>query len=281
MTNRTRRWIKQLVPPILWKAAGTLLAAQAVSFSGRYASWAEAARHASGYDTDLILQKVKDASLKVKQGRAAFERDSVAFDKMRHSFPVLAGLLHAALANKGTLTVLDFGGALGSSYYQSRGFLSGIKSLQWAVIEQKRFVLCGKESFENAELKFYDDIDECLRRQLPDVALFSSSIQYIGEPYALMRKIADRGIGTIVFDRTPFSFTGDEFITVQKVSPKIYDASYPSWIFSIEKFQRAFASSHSLLADFDADEGVIDSGGITARYKGFIFSRLEPTGRNA
>jgi hypothetical protein len=53
-----------------------------------------------GYDNDTILKKCKDALLKVKNGEAVYERYSVLFDKVQHSFPVLAGLLRAAIANE-------------------------------------------------------------------------------------------------------------------------------------------------------------------------------------
>ena len=70
-----------------------------------------------------ILDKVLAATLKVKQGQAVFERDSVLFDEIEYSWPLLAGLMWAAASNGGKLNVLDFGGALGSSYYQNRKFL--------------------------------------------------------------------------------------------------------------------------------------------------------------
>lgn len=97
--------------------------------------------------------------LKVKNGEAVYKRDSVLLDKIHCSFPVLAGLLATVFANKGNLSVLDFGGSLASSYYQCRGFLSDLKSLRRSIVEQPKFLECGKELFESEELKFYYDID--------------------------------------------------------------------------------------------------------------------------
>lgn len=39
--------------------------------------------------------------LKIASREAAYERDSVLFDKVQYSFPVLGGLLRAAIANGG------------------------------------------------------------------------------------------------------------------------------------------------------------------------------------
>ena len=90
----------------------------------------------TGYDGPAILAKTREAGLKVKRGEAAYERDSVLFDQVEHSFPLLAGLLRAALSQQGELVVLDFGGALGSTYLQCREFLTPLKRLVWCIVEQ-------------------------------------------------------------------------------------------------------------------------------------------------
>ena len=43
--------------------------------------------------------------LKIKAGEAAFDRDSVLFAEVQHSFPVLAGLLRAAVESGNQLNV--------------------------------------------------------------------------------------------------------------------------------------------------------------------------------
>ncbi len=91
-------------------------------FEGDFATWEEASAQCAGYDAEDILAKVLAATLKVKSGEAACERDSVLFDDIEYAWPVLAGLMWAAARNGGKLNVLDFGGALGSSYFQNRKF---------------------------------------------------------------------------------------------------------------------------------------------------------------
>ena len=82
------------------------------------------------------------------------------FDEIQYSWPVLAGLLEAALMNEGRLNVLDFGGALGSSYYQNLKFLEEVKQITWNIIEQEKFVECGKKEFETEELRFFYNIED-------------------------------------------------------------------------------------------------------------------------
>ena len=123
--TNTKKWL----PPALIERLKPLLGI-GIYFSGDYADWETASAHASGYDSVLILEQVKQAMLKIKSGEAAFERDSVLFDEVQHSFPVLTGLLRAAVENGNQLSVLDFGGSLGSSYFQCRDFLSVLPSLK-------------------------------------------------------------------------------------------------------------------------------------------------------
>ena len=85
------------------------------SFEGSYSTWQEADALCNGYDNMEILEKILSATLKVKNGEAVYERDSVIFDQIEYSWPVLTGLMCAAAQNSGCLKVLDFGCSLGSS----------------------------------------------------------------------------------------------------------------------------------------------------------------------
>jgi putative methyltransferase (TIGR04325 family) len=75
------------------------------------------------------------------------------------------------------------------------------------------------------------------------------------------------GFKYIIFDRTAFIDTGDDRITVQKVPPEIYPASYPAWFFNQEKFLDFFSGEYELIADFISN----DQANITSIYKGYIF----------
>ena len=83
------------------------------SFEGSYSTWQEADALCNGYDNMDILEKVLSATLKVKNGEAVYERDSVIFDQIEYSWPILTGLMCAAAQNSGCLKVLDFGSSLG------------------------------------------------------------------------------------------------------------------------------------------------------------------------
>ena len=63
----------------------------------------------------ISLRKYFPLPWKVKNGETVYERDSVIFDQIEYSWPVLTGLMCAAAQNSGCLKVLDFGCSLGSS----------------------------------------------------------------------------------------------------------------------------------------------------------------------
>jgi putative methyltransferase (TIGR04325 family) len=206
---------------------------------------------------------------------AAYERDSVLFDEIQYSFPALAALLYIASRNGNKLTVVDFGGALGSSYFQNRGMLAHL-ALSWNVVEQSHFVSVGKAEFADGRLHFFSDLEECLASQATDVVLLSSVLQYIEDPFALLAKLAKWRVPFVLIDRTPILDTGIERIVVQTVPPQIYSASYPCRLFAQGGLEAALTGYYDLRYRFDAHiRTLIELGDTTARYNGLFFERRD------
>jgi putative methyltransferase (TIGR04325 family) len=246
---------------------------QDIVFKGDYNSWDDAVQSSTGYDTGVILEKTCAALLKVKNGEAVYERDSVLFDKIQHSFPVLAGLLHTAQSHDGKLCVVDFGGALGSSYFQCRDFLKVVRQLEWLVVEQSAHITCGRKHFESDQLRFYNTIEECKVVHQPNALLLSSVLQYLPDPYEILQKLLSHRINHVIIDRTAFLVSGRERLTVQHVPDSIYPASYPAWFFSETKFTAAVESAgYILAADFPGTDDLSPEG-EKAYFKGFIYER--------
>lgn len=265
--------LKQFLPPILTVGLRDLLRGKAkpIRFTGDYKSWDEAERNSTGYAKPEILAKTRDALLKVKRGEAAFERDSVTFDTMQHEFPLLAGLLRAAASSDGRLSVLDFGGALGSTYFQCREFFSILTDLRWSVVDQPAQVACGQADFANEQLHFYRTTDECLQVEKPNVLLISGVLQYLPKPYEFLDEILQHKWRNVIIDRTAFLSEEGELLTVQHVPDWIYRASYPAWFLSEERFLGSFKKDYHLVASFRALDN-LHPRGKRAEHKGFIFS---------
>lgn len=238
-------------------------------WSGDYASWQEAQEHCRGYDAGNILQKVKDATLKVKEGKAVYERDSVIFDKIEYSYPLLAALLWAAARNEGKISVIDFGGSLGSSYFQNRKFLEGLNEVRWNIVEQANYVNAGKESIQDNTLRFYHSVTEALAGNTPDVLLISCTLPYIEAPYQLIKELMAHNIPQIIIDNTPFNFERRDRITVQKVPPSIYPASYPCWFLDYQKVKSTFQANYEVVSEH-LNDSIIELDGRQIRYRGLL-----------
>lgn len=264
---------RELLPPILLRALRRR-GSRGIHFSGDYDSWEAARSASSGYDAPSILEKVIDASLKVQRGEAVYERDSVLLDRIEYSWPVLAGLMWAAARNNGQLTVLDFGGSLGSTYRQNAKFLAGL-SVRWNIVEQPHFVAAGREKFEDDRLEFHDSLEDAVRAGTPDVVLFGGALQFIEQPYELLGRIAQVPHRHLILDRTPFSEMEGDRICVQHVMPAIHPASYPSHIFSRRGFEAWVASrGWTLVEEFDALEGAWKTDtGLAFSFKGMLLAR--------
>ena len=244
-------------------------------WNGNYASWTEAQNLSEGYDKESILGKTLGAVLKVKNGEAIYERDSVIFDKVQYSWPLLATLLREYIKNKEELIVVDFGGSLGSTYFQNKQYLKELKLVKWSVIEQNHYVKVGNEKITDHQLKFHETVEESIEKiGYPNVLILSSVLQYLDNPYEWIDKFNKLKIATIIIDRTAFIESMEDRITIQNVPASIYKASYPAWFFIEDKLIKAF-SNYQLEMDFDngfTPPSVLEDGS-KVYWKGLILKK--------
>jgi len=244
-------------------------------YRGNYLSWAEAKKVCSGYEDPSILEKTRSAILKVKNGEAAGERDSVLFDQIQYSWPVLAYLLKIAGESNNQLNIIDFGGSLGSSYFQNRGMFPECVKLSWNVVEQKNYIEVGNNEIADEHLKFFYSIKEAREHNNANVIFLSSVLQYIERPYEFLDEVVALGFEYIIIDRTAFVNDADDRITIQTVPEAIYKASYPAWFFNRAKFKEYFYGRYNTLLYFDSeiDKGVNLEDQTIAGWGGYVFKR--------
>lgn len=282
--------LRQITPPLAMTVAHALRSRWCVrryekgnrdnitrlGLHGNYTNWEAAQDNSAGYDTDIILQKTSDALGKVKNGEAVYERDSVLFEEIQYSWPLLTGLLWVAACSGGKLNVLDFGGSLGSTWFQNRTFLKNLNSVRWNIIEQPRYVEVGQRGFQNDQLRFYSSIDECLSQSEPNVFLLSGVLQYLEQPYEQLDSLRSSSCQFLIIDRTPFWGGSADRICVQQVPPEIYPTSYPSWIFSMQRFRSILSLHWEVIAEFDSLDRL--PAPVPINYRGLIAKRRTNTG---
>ena len=280
MKQKIKTILKQITPPIIISIYRRILyrpqieiledSPQNITFTGNYDCWSDAINNCTGYDSTDILNKVKESTLKVMRGEAEFERDSVLFERTEYSWPILSGLLLAAAKNSGRLNVIDYGGALGSSFFQNRKFLLYLKELKWNVIEQPHYVEVGKNYVTIPNVNFYENIEQCSNENSPNVILLSSVLQYLPDPYGALKALIDLNADLIILDRTCYhNICNLETLHIQNVPDVIYRASYPCWFFSERKLIDFMSTSgYVLIEDFLSLDKLDDK----ATWKGHIFS---------
>jgi putative methyltransferase (TIGR04325 family) len=240
-------------------------------FTGDYKTWDQALKLATGYDDKAILDRVLESTLKVKNGEAVFERDSVLFDEIQYSWPLLAGLMWIAAMNKGKINVLDFGGALGSSYFQNRKFLFDINNLQWNIVEQSHYVDAGKKYIQDGQLKFFNSIDKCFQENSVDLVIFSGVLDLIGSTHDVLEKVFLMNVKFIIVDRSVFlddsSDSGEDKFVLQIIPPSIFPAILPFRLLSWKKMKATLdVAGYKVVENFPS----IGGKGDYWEFRGFI-----------
>lgn len=269
--------IKELLPPAFLRLIRNLRNGKnGFGFEGEFSSWdaAAAACQTAGYAEPNILQKTLKSVLAVKNGQAVFERDSVLFSEIQYSWPLLSSILLVAANTHNNLRILDFGGSLGSTYFQNKKFLDGIPhKISYGVVEQSHYVDVGNEQISDENLSFYKNITDYIADiGKPHLLILNGVLQYLENYSDLLKDILSKDIELIVVDRTPFVSGGGERIMIQNVPETIYAARYPHRLFQKSEFLANFTNhGYEVLEGFKA----IDNGNEFATWEGFIFAKTK------
>lgn len=240
-------------------------------FRGNYVSWAEARAHSEGYDSAAVLDRILAATRKVQAGLASWERDGWTFELPEINRPLVAALKAVANERGGVLDVVDFGGSLGSTWWQHRSVLAEMGEVRWRVVEQGHFVEAGHE-FAGHLLTFHRTLDDAQRMGGTSVILLSSVLPYLEKPHELLGEVGRRGFSHVILDRTPFIVTGDERLVVQRTPPGLGGGSYPCWLFERSKLIASLGSNFELKAEWPGTDAI----DRRVEFKGMHFQRIVP-----
>lgn len=246
-------------------------------FRGDFAAWPDAAAQSGGYADPAILERVVTAARAVRDGRAAYERDGVAFAAPRVHHALLAALFRTALGAGGGLRVADVGGGLGSLYWQHRRWLAAIAPLSWWVVEQPHYVAAGRREFATPALSFSETLAEAWVGGV-DIALLSSVVQYVPEPYGLLQDVLSREPEWLLVDRLPLLPGSRDRLCIECVPAEVGAASYPAWFLAEERFRAAVGPSYEWVDEFPTllEHGVAECWrvfGATVANRGFLLRR--------
>ena len=266
MKNKLILWI----PPIFLYLIKLLLPNKKKGFfKGPYDKMSEAIIDSVGYDGDKILKKVLRSTKEVKSGKKVYERDGILFDKIEYSWEVLASLLWVASQEK--LCVIDIGGSLGTSYFQNKKFIDHLDFLEWNIIEQPHFVKAGIKHIQDKQIKFYSNIQQCLKFCNPNVVLVSSSLQYMNDLEKFLDDIINIDANAVIFDRTIIQKSNRNKLYVQH-APDSIGGSYPCYAVSENWLIKKMGGKYKLIEHFESLD-FPELLNINAFFKGFIFKK--------
>lgn len=192
------------------------------SLYGDYCDYDEAEKRSGTYDDEAIVHKVLEATQLVISGIKAYERDGVCFEHLEINYNLLY-YFEKIYIQDGELNVCDFGGALGSTYWQHKKSFFDEIQVSWNIVEQGKFVDCGKKYIKDEHLKFYFNVNE-INTNI-NCVLFSSVLQYF-ENFNFIKIIINYlHPEYIIFERTPVSIR--KRILIEDVSEPIYNSKRP------------------------------------------------------
>jgi putative methyltransferase (TIGR04325 family) len=262
-----RTLVREKLPPALIAFVRRVRRRRA--FSGDYRTWAAARAASRGYEHSAVLAQVVAATRAVAAGRAAWDRDGAVFAQPEVNAPLLAALRRIASGDGGRLDLVDFGGALGSTWRQHRAALGDLTSVRWRVVEQPHYVEAGRE-FADAVLSFHPSLDDALRDGVASTLLCSSVLPYLEQPRALLDAAVRQRFRHVIIDRNSFATDGRQRIVVQQVPAALGGGSYPCWLFARDELLAPLAARYRLVSEWPGFDAVDPA----AVYRGFWFERL-------
>lgn len=241
---------------------------------GDHASWHDAQRAAETLGGAAPVERVIDAARAVRRGRGAWDRDGVVFERPSVHEPLFDSLRRIAAAERGRLVLVDFGGGLGSTWWQHRDALSAAGFTEWRVVELPALAAAGRREFAGGGLSFYELLDEAFEDGRPAAVLFSSVLQYLPLPYEVLGDVLKRRVPHVILDRVGYVRGNRDKLVVQHTPPTLGGGASPCWLFSRTALFNPFAGGYRLVAEWSDDFDQVDG---SADYRGAWFQLRGPT----
>lgn len=203
-------------------------------FFGNYKSWDDAIESAKrikpdvGYSSDIVFESAKKEYERLRNRNSSQK----VVNEDSEFFECISAILYV-LQYLDKINLLDFGGALGKSYYKYK-FMLDHKRINWNIVEQKEYVKYGNQNISG--IVFWDDINKCLANEPINCVLLSNSLQYIDSPYNMLNEICKCEAEYIIIDKIPLLMKKPSTIVNQNIPSKYYSAIYPVWLLNADEF---------------------------------------------
>ncbi len=233
----------------------------------------------AGYENSTLCEVV---ALKTLQYKSTLQTPPFLIKPVQ-SFLSLV-VQHILLENNNQqISVVDFGGACGAHFFETKRFVSNNVFMKWSVVETGEMIShARKHHLESRELQFYNNLNDVSG----DLAYFSSSIQYVPDPYSTIDLLLSKRFPYILFNRMMLNAASSEDLIIVQQSwlsangPGIVDTGiqdriikYPHTTLSETKFMKKFEAEYELVFKFDESSGKIEQNNSNIVGGGFLFKR--------
>ena len=267
MSTALRNFVESALPPVLFDALRGLRALR-YGFRGDYTSFEEAlddCHTPEGFSSERIVERVLQ--------RAREGVDTPGRQLGTREQQLLAAVLTPLLACSAAraMRVFDFGGGVGTDYLRVRAALPDGWRLIWDILETPPMAQAGRTQMRLPDLRFLDDWPEPAPSY--DLVLVSSSLQYTREPLETLERLLRLSSRFFILTRIPLLEGSRDRLSVQRVAPSYYDASYPAWFLAAGKWLPLLEREFRIRRQWLIPEDEVYLDGHRVPSQGFLLER--------
>ena len=267
MSGTFRKLLQGTLPPVLFDAL-LQLRGRRYGFHGDYRSYDEAVRHChtpSAYHSQRII----DTAL--RNALEGSDRPGVVMTTREQQLLAASLTPLMACALKREIRVLDFGGGLGADFRRLRAAMPTGWCIAWDVLETMPMAEAGRQHVRETGLHFFSDWNQLQERY--DLVHASSSVQYTPDPVHTFERLTILAGHYMVVTRCPLIPGSRDRLTVQRVPPSYYDASYPAWFLGEDKWLPLIERNFIIRRRWSVPEDRLFLDGHRVMNQGFLLER--------
>ena len=242
-----------------------------IELCGPYDSWDDALSASTGYDSDVVLTKVLNATELVLKGNASYERDGTVFESEPARWK-LKEVLNEITRERDI--VVDFGGGLGGCYLYNLKPAKYSVELEYYVVEQPRLVDIGRNLAKkfNLPIKYTASLLDVPAN--PKVIILSCVLQYVNEWKDVLGMCIAKAPSFILVDRQLLVETATSICVQDNGSYYGERVSYPINRINRSDFMLQLAEDYDVVEEWKSEFDPPDHYGYLFQLKSSATNNL-------